>query len=420
MKKYATYKDSGVEWIGEIPNSWQIKRAKYLFEIRKRIVGELGYEVLSITQKGIKVKDIKSGKGQLSMDYSKYQLVEIGDFAMNHMDLLTGFVDLSKYHGVVSPDYRVFSMVDEDSFSRYYLYLFQMGYLNKIFYKFGQGSSQFGRWRFPANQFQIFKFPYPSKNEQVTIANFLEKKNIVIDTLLQKAAQKITLLQEQRTAIINQAVTKGLTHLPPAEGGTKGVPMKDSGVEWIGEIPESWILAKLKYALTIRSGEGISRMELDDEKEIPVYGGNGIMGYSDKSNSQCMELIIGRVGAHCGNIHLAEEEKWITDNALRVVLKQGDYKFLFHLLTSLNLNRFASQNAQPLITGSLVKDTYFSCPPISEQKIIGEYLDNELSELDILLKQQQKQIHLLKEYRQSLISEVVTGKLCVHNEIPAT
>ncbi|NEW59766.1 restriction endonuclease subunit S, partial [Sulfurovum sp. bin170] len=146
-------KDSGVEWLGEVPAHWGVKKVKYLFEIRKRISGELGYPILSITQKGIKVKDTESGKGQLSMDYSKYQFVKVGDFAMNHMDLLTGFVDISKHHGVTSPDYRVFAARDKNLVTQYFLYLFQMGYINKIFYGFGQGSSQFGRWRLPTDQF---------------------------------------------------------------------------------------------------------------------------------------------------------------------------------------------------------------------------------------------------------------------------
>jgi hypothetical protein len=110
--RYPKYKDSGVEWLGQVPEHWEVQRVRWLCEIKKRIAGELGYEVLSITQQGVKVKDLESNEGQLSMDYSKYQLVEVGDFAMNHMDLLTGYVDISNVRGVTSPDYRVFSIRD--------------------------------------------------------------------------------------------------------------------------------------------------------------------------------------------------------------------------------------------------------------------------------------------------------------------
>ena len=119
-QKYAAYKESQSDWMGKIPAQWSLSRLKYIFSIKKRIAGNLGHEVLSITQKGIKVKDTESGDGQLSMDYSKYQLVHIGDFAMNHMDLLTGYVDISKYHGVPSPDYRVFAIEDSEKFYRRY------------------------------------------------------------------------------------------------------------------------------------------------------------------------------------------------------------------------------------------------------------------------------------------------------------
>lgn len=203
----AKMKDSGVEWIGKIPEHWGIKKFKYLFQIKKRIAGKLGYDVLSITQKGIKIKDTESGEGQLSSDYSKYQHVEKGDYAMNHMDLLTGFVDLSKFDGVTSPDYRVFSLSDQQSLPEYYLYLLQMGYFNKIFYPFGQGASHFGRWRLPTEAFNEFLAPYPPKQEQEEIIKFIERNLNRFDILSQKANKAIELLKERRTALISAAVT---------------------------------------------------------------------------------------------------------------------------------------------------------------------------------------------------------------------
>ncbi len=200
-------KDSGVEWIGEIPEHWEMKKMKYLFQIRKRISGELGYDVLSITQKGVKIKDIESGKGQVSMDYTKYQIVEIGDFAMNHMDLLTGFIDISPYKGVTSPDYRVFTKTDEKINSKFYLSLFQFGYTNKVFYGFGQGSSMFGRWRLPSSEFNNFKLPYPSLEEQNQIVKYLDNKFQEIDETILLEEKKIETLKEYRQALISEVVT---------------------------------------------------------------------------------------------------------------------------------------------------------------------------------------------------------------------
>jgi type I restriction enzyme S subunit len=200
-------KDSGVEWIGEIPSHWEMKKVKYLFEIRKRISGELGYDVLSVTQKGLKVKDIVSGKGQVSMDYTKYQIVNEDDFVMNHMDLLTGYVDVSKQLGVTSPDYRVFTLTDKKSNKDYYLSIFQFGYKNKIFYGSGQGSSMLGRWRLPSRQFNQFKFPYPPISEQQQIVEYLDRQTEEIDTLIQLEQKKIDTLKEYRQSLISEVVT---------------------------------------------------------------------------------------------------------------------------------------------------------------------------------------------------------------------
>lgn len=124
-------KDSGIEWAGEIPSHWRVNRLKRIFEIKKDIANQLGYDILSVTQKGLKIKDISSNEGQLSADYSKYQIVEENDFVMNHMDLLTGWVDLSKFVGVTSPYYRVFKSSKPDSINNlFYKYIFQLGYSN--------------------------------------------------------------------------------------------------------------------------------------------------------------------------------------------------------------------------------------------------------------------------------------------------
>src|SRR5258708_1791346 len=128
LTQYPRYRQSGADWLGDIPEHWSAVRIKTMFEIRKRIAGALGHDVLSVTQQGLKIRDIDSNDGQLSMDYAKYQLVEPGDFVMNHMDLLTGYVDVSKFHGVTSPDYRVFAARKKELTLRFFLYLFQNGY----------------------------------------------------------------------------------------------------------------------------------------------------------------------------------------------------------------------------------------------------------------------------------------------------
>lgn len=200
-------KDSGVEWIGEIPEHWKTKKLKYEFRIKKNIAGKEGYNILSVTQNGIKIKDISKNDGQLAMDYSKYQLVDIDDFIMNHMDLLTGFVDCSKYQGVTSPDYRVFYLLDKNKDKNYYRYIFQSCYKNKIFYGLGQGVSFLGRWRLQADKFLNFNIPIPPNNEQKEIADYLDKKCSAIDKLISSKEKLIEKLTEYKKSLIYECVT---------------------------------------------------------------------------------------------------------------------------------------------------------------------------------------------------------------------
>lgn len=201
-------KDSGNIWYGNIPSEWDIQKLKYVFTIKKDIAGREGYTVLSITQKGVVPKNITSNEGQLAENYSNYQLVSIGDFAMNHMDLLTGWVDISKYKGVTSPDYRVFVLNDSvHNCKQYYLYLMQMCYNNRIFYGLGQGVSGMGRWRLQADKFLNFTIPIPPTEEQEEIANYLDQKCSEIDTLIENKTQLLEEMETLKKSIIFEYVT---------------------------------------------------------------------------------------------------------------------------------------------------------------------------------------------------------------------
>ena len=200
-------KDSGSVWFGEIPAEWRMVRLKYMFHIKKDIAGKEGYTVLSITQRGITPKNIESNEGQLAADYSKYQLVEPGDFAMNHMDLLTGWVDISKYDGVTSPDYRVFVLDDEASNKEYYLYMMQMCYFNRIFYGLGQGVSGMGRWRLQADKFLNFYIAVPPAEEQVEIVEALKKQLSEMDALITAKEQLLIEMESYKKSVIYEYVT---------------------------------------------------------------------------------------------------------------------------------------------------------------------------------------------------------------------
>ena len=202
------FKDSGDKAFGQIPVHWSMKKIKRLFSITKNIAGEEGHQVLSITQKGIIPKDISKNEGQMAADYSGYQLVNSGDFAMNHMDLLTGWVDISSYDGVTSPDYRVFVMKDEEKYcKKYYLYVMQMCYFKQIFYSLAQGVSEFGRCRLQADKFLHFEIMNPPHEEQCLIAEYLDEKIGEVDSIIDQKEKMVVELKAYKAAMIYEYVT---------------------------------------------------------------------------------------------------------------------------------------------------------------------------------------------------------------------
>ncbi len=200
-------KESGSIWFGLIPADWKMHRTKKLVTIEKRIIGVEGVAVLSITQKGIRPKDLSKNEGQFAESYANYQIVHGGDFAMNNMDLLTGWVDISQFEGVTSPDYRVFTMSGNSVNKRYYLYLFQMCYSNRVYYGLGQGVSGLGRWRLPAKQFLDFLITVPPIEEQNEIVDYLDNQCAEINALIQKKEQFLAELETYKKSHIYEYVT---------------------------------------------------------------------------------------------------------------------------------------------------------------------------------------------------------------------
>ena len=208
LDKNVIMKESGVDWIGQVPGHWGIERIKWNFEIVKRQDGREERPVLSITQQGIKIKDIDKNDGQMAESYEKYQLVEVGDYAMNSMDLLTGWIDCSIYKGVTSPDYRVFRLKNASNHNReYFNYLFQMCYTRRIFYRLGQGVSNLGRWRLQREPFLNIEISIPPKEEQEEISAYIFQKESEIKKLRDKIQLQIEKLRDYRKIVIHDAVT---------------------------------------------------------------------------------------------------------------------------------------------------------------------------------------------------------------------
>ncbi|MFU9813503.1 restriction endonuclease subunit S [Acinetobacter radioresistens] len=422
FKQYPSYKNSGVEWLGDVPEHWEVKPNKYVFKIQKRIAGTLGFNVLSITQKGLKVKDIESNAGQMAQDYSKYQIVNVGDFAMNHMDLLTGWIDIAKVKGVTSPDYRVFEVRNKKVNKEYFLHLFQLGYRNKILFAFGQGAAQMGRWRLQSETFNTLKMPFPSIEEQEKIVSFLDSETTRIDNLIAKQEKLIELLEEQRKSIISHAVTKGLN---------PNAPMKDSGVEWLGEVPEHWEVKKIKRISPVN--RGASPRPINDLKYFDDNGEYAWVRISDVTRSKGFlfetEQRLSSLGASF-SVKLEPESLFLSIAAtvgkpcitkIKTCIHDGFVYFpklnkhrdlLFNIFESkLCFVGLGKLGTQLNLNSETVEDIYVAIPPESEEKAILGYIQTETTRIDNLISKQKSLIEKLKEYRSSIISHAVTGKI---------
>ena len=206
-------------------------------------------------------------------------------------------------------------------------------------------------------------------------------------------------LADLRKSIIHKAVTRGLDD---------SVELKDSGVDWLGKIPRHWRKAKLRYEVSIGNGAFVSD-SFDAEGEIPVFGGNGTMGKTNKFNLDGSAVIVGRVGAHCGNAHFVSGKVWVSDNALILETAHNEC-FLKFLLQAYNLNTLARKTAQPLITGTQIKGLYVGMPSHDEQTEIAQHIVKQENSISAIMSNIKHQIQTLSDYRKSLIHECVTGQ----------
>ena len=402
------YKDSGIEWIGRIPKDWKTEKFKHIFRIKKIIAGKLGYDVLSVTQQGLKVKNIN--EGQVANDYSNYQIVHVGDFVMNHMDLLTGYVDVSKQEGVTSPDYRSFYAIHKHEIDcRYYLYIFQFCYMTRLFYNLGQGVSNLGRWRLPAEQQNEFVLPFPPLIEQQRIASYLDKKCAEIDSLVELQEQMIAQLTDYKQSVITEAVTKGLN--PEAE-------LVSSGIDWIGDYPKHWEIIKIGFIFDNLDylREPISaELRERNNPQYDYYGASGVIDKIDHYNVDDKVLLIGEDGANLVMrnlplIYKAEGKFWVNNHAHILKPKKDDYDYLAHALEAANYRNYITGSAQPKLSQENLQAVKLPIPPLAEQQAIASYLDTKCHEIDSLISLKRQKIEMLKDYKKSIIFEAVTGK----------
>ncbi|WP_107832077.1 restriction endonuclease subunit S [Neisseria subflava] len=419
MRRYESYKDSGVEWLGEIPSHWECLPIRSIFKFRNEKNDPIKTDnilSLSIANGVTEYSDENRGGNKRKDDLSSYKLAYPNDIVLNSMNVIVGAVGVSKYFGAISPVYYALSLYNQRANLSYYENIFKNENFQRGLLRFGKGILiKFGengkmntiRMKISQDDLKKLYFPIPPLDEQQKIAQFLDDKTAKIDQTVDLAEKQIALLKEHKQILIQNAVTRGLN--PDA-------PLKDSGVEWIGQVPEHWEVKKLKYLAKIKSGDSIINSNLSDEYLYEVFGGNGFMGYFYKYNVSGENIIIGRVGALCGNIRYINEEKWITDNALilnLINLSKTLYSYVSYVLECANLNTLSVSNAQPLITGTKIMNILIAIPPLSEQKQIIDYLDKQTAKIDQAIALKTAHIEKLKEYKSVLINDVVTGKVRV-------
>jgi type I restriction enzyme S subunit len=426
MKPYPKYKDSGVEWIGEVPEHWSLIKLKYLFRWEK------GANAAVYTNNYISFHsgDFPVYSGQTendgilgcieSFDYdfrNKILFVTtVGAKAMS-LRIISGRFSLSQNCALIIPKNS------EESSASYYFYYLQrlFAYEKSSISLIMQPSLRFE----DLNQYSVFFFPF---SEQTAIANYLDRKTAEIDRLIANKEGLIELYGEEKTAVINQAVTKGLD---------PDVTMKPSGIDLLGDIPERWEVKRLKYLTKIFRGKFGHRPRNDER----LYGGvfpfiqTGEVTNSNKYIEQywqtlneqgyavCQEFPAGTlvmtIAANIGDVAILNFNACFPDSIIGFFPREEiTVDFLYYTLVSLKnvLIGAATQNTQQNLNIERVGQIEISYPPKDEQTAIVQYIETQCSRLDTIIAKFKKQIELLKEYRTTLISEVVTGKIDVRDE----
>lgn len=416
---YPAYKDSNNEWVAQLPEEWMEKRVKDLFRlVTDSAPKDNDFELLSLyTSIGVKPRKDMEQRGNKSVTTEDYWIVKKGDIIVNKLLAWMGAIGLSDYDGVTSPAYDILRRkrknkreVDE----RFCTYLFRTEKAQQIFRKYSRGIMDV-RLRLYFDKLGAISVPVPAFITQKAIADYLDAKTTQIDRkidLLEQKAEKYTALKQ---SLINETVTRGLD---------KTVPMKDSGVEWIGQVPAHWEVKRLKEVTTVIMGQSPSSSDYTDQGiGYPFLQGNADFGnYSPTPQTWCSAIkkfakendVLLSVRAPVGAVNVAAGFYGI-GRVLCAVRSKSNHQFWYYFLTTLPayLNSIATGSTYLAVSIEDVKNTPTLYPPENEQKAIAEYLDTKTAQIDRIIEIIYAEIEKLKELRKTLINDVVTGKIKV-------
>ena len=365
IQKYPAYKDSGVEWIEDVPSHWEVKKFKRVFyEINKRSNPELNCGSISFGK--VVYKDDEKIPESTKRSY---QVLQKGDFLVNPLnlnyDLISLRIALSDIDVVVSSGYIVLSnsVKLDKTFYKYFLHRFDVAFMKLL----GSGVRQTLNWNDIANCDLIFP-PHP---EQTAIAAFLDRKTALIDQAIDIKQKQIELLKERRQRLIHKAVTRGLN---------PNVKMKDSGVEWIGEIPEHWEVKRLKHVLNINNGADYKHIQTDEG--FPVIGSGGQFAYASQYMFDGEVVFLGRKGTIDKPLYF-NGKFWAVDTMFYALPKNRySAKFLYFVATTIPFSFYSTATALPSMTQSDLNNHKVSLPSIKEQNQIVEYIEGITKKLD--------------------------------------
>ncbi|MGN5167799.1 restriction endonuclease subunit S [Aeromonas hydrophila] len=431
MLKYDTYKNSGVDWLGEIPFNWNIKPGLVAFSENKRSNKGMKEEVvLSLSYGKIIVKPVKKLVGLVPQSFETYQIVEPHDIIVRCTDLQNDQtslrIGLAKDHGIITSAYLNLKVSDAYSARYLYYYLYALD-TTKVIYRFGSGLRQNLSF-IDFKRLPVFDIP---RDTQTAIADFIDEKTAKIDEAIAIKEKQISLLNERKQILNQQAVTQGLDPT---------VPMKDSGIEWIGKIPEHWSCLKLKLVcnfildgthgsyprvdvgyrlLGVRNIVNDEFIFRDDDSKVSYRNFKEI---STKFKVSEGDIQLAIVGATLGKVAVVKklEEDVVTQRSLatlRVKHKLINSAFLASFLRSQSYSRYLWSNtsfsAQPGVYLNTIQNSYIALPPKDEQNLIDEHIKNEAISLNRAIDTAQLEIDRLNEYKIALIYSAVTGKIKV-------
>jgi type I restriction enzyme S subunit len=432
--RYPAYKDSGVAWLGDYPTHWQAKPLWTLFRRVKR-QGHEGQELLSVYRDhGVVPKSSRDDNfNKPSDDLSAYQLVEVDDLAINKMKAWQGSVAISKYKGIVSPAYHVYTRIHQQN-SSYLHHLMRSDRYITGYLSLSKGI-RVNQWDLQPEYHSRMPILLPPLEEQISIGYFLDHETAKIDALIAEQQRLIELLQEKRQAVISHAVTKGLN--PDA-------PMKDSGVEWLGEVPEHWGVTCLKHA---------TDLIVDCPHETPAYAEDGeflvvrtadldggrlrdesdmkrvdVLEYTNRIRRASLEehdIVYGREGERWGHAALVPLSLKFCLGQRMMQFRCGpnwEPEFLMWLLNSRAVYLQGALDTvgatSPHVNVATIRNYILPAPPRQEQALIAGYLANAAAKHDSLIDESKVSSSVLQERRSALISAAVTGQIDVRGLAP--